>query len=146
MEVAVLEQEATVVSAATQTEYVTHTVPETAIVVDNNTAVVSLQTTQVVLVERDTAQVVVHGIMGPAGKDGKDGIAEEDIVYAKRVDFVGETVIYKGEAAVGSADSAPAWRIRRIVLASDSDVTETWASGTADFDKTWDNRANYSYS
>lgn len=71
----------------------------------------------------------------------------EDIeVQAKRVDFVGEDVIYKAEAAVGTADGSPLWRIRKIVLGVDGDVTETWAGGNASYDKTWNSRAGYTYS
>jgi len=68
------------------------------------------------------------------------------MAYSKRTDFVGEDVIYRGEAAVGSPESGAVWRIRKILLASDGDVTETWADGTAAFDKTWTNRATYTYS
>ena len=71
----------------------------------------------------------------------------EDIeVQAKRVDFVGEDVIYKAEAAVGTADGSPLWRIRKIVLGVDGDVTETWAGGNASYNKTWNSRAGYTYS
>lgn len=68
------------------------------------------------------------------------------MVYSKRVDFVGEDVIYRGEAAVGSSEANPVWRIRKVVLAQDDDVTETWAGGTAVFDKVWSDRATYIYS
>lgn len=115
-----------------------------AVVADNlATVFVTLQDVGNVLVETPTSQVVVHGIMGPPGRDG---IAEEDMVYSKRVDFVGETTIYRGEAAVGSSESSLAWRIRRISIGADGDVTETWAGGTALFDKSWAERFSYTYS
>ena len=68
------------------------------------------------------------------------------MVYSKRIDFVNDSVLYRGEASVGTLESAAAWRIRKIVLALDGDVTETWASGTALFDKIWSDRATYNYS
>ena len=71
---------------------------------------------------------------------------EEDMVYSKRIDFVSDAELYRGEAAVGSTETAASWRIRKIVLAGDGDVTETWASGTANFDKQWSLRATYTYS
>jgi len=71
---------------------------------------------------------------------------EEEMVYSKRIDFVGEDVIYRGEAAVGSSEASAVWRIRKVLLAADDDITETWAGGTAAFDKTWTNRATYTYS
>lgn len=71
---------------------------------------------------------------------------EEDMVYSKRVDFVGETEIYRGEAAVGTVENTAAWRIRKITLAADGDVTETWAGGNAVFNKQWNLRTTYTYS
>lgn len=70
---------------------------------------------------------------------------EED-VYAKRVDFVGDTVIYKAEATAGTLDSASAWRIHRLVISVDGDVSETWAEGNTNFNKIWNDRLTYSYS
>jgi hypothetical protein len=98
--------------------------------------------TNVVVTEKDTRETITHGQPGPPGKDG---IAEEDMVYAKRIDFISENEIYRGEASVGTLETAPAWRIRRIVIASDSDITETWATGNAQFDKAWSDRASYTY-
>jgi hypothetical protein len=71
---------------------------------------------------------------------------EEEMVYSKRTDFVGEDVIYRGEAVVGSSEGSSTWRIRKIFLDVDGDVTETWAGGTAAFDKAWNLRTTYVYS
>lgn len=84
--------------------------------------------------------IILQGPPGPAGT------SEEEMAYAKRTDFATESLIYKGEAVVGSATSAAVWRIRRLTIASDDDVTEEWAGGTAEFDKIWDNRAALAYS
>lgn len=73
------------------------------------------------------------------------GVSEEDMVYSKRIDFVGD-IIYRAEAVPGSSESAGVWRIRKIFVATDGDVTETWASGNALFDKVWTNRLSYVYS
>jgi hypothetical protein len=70
---------------------------------------------------------------------------EED-VYAKRVDFVGDTVIYKAEATAGTLDSASAWRIHRLIVSVDGDVSETWAEGNTNFNKIWNDRLTYTYS
>ncbi|HOC67113.1 MAG TPA: hypothetical protein PKG62_06945, partial [Methanothrix soehngenii] len=49
----------------------------------------------------------------------------------KRIDFITGDLLYRGEAAVGSAESVPVWRIRRIAFNPlDGDVTEQWAEGT----------------
>jgi hypothetical protein len=91
-----------------------------------------------------------QGIPGPAGPIGPigpvgSGTAEEE-VYSTRVDFVNDNLLYRAEAPVGTADSAPFWRIRRIVIGNDGDVTEVWANGNANFVNIWDNRTFLSYS
>lgn len=86
------------------------------------------------------------GIQGEQGEQGPTGISEEDVAYAKRTDFTNnDTIIYKGEAAVGTDDATALWRIRRLTIASDNDVTEEWADGTEAFTKTWTDRYTISY-
>jgi hypothetical protein len=53
--------------------------------------------------------------------------------------------LYRGEAVPGSAESAAVWRIRKITIAVDNDVSETWADGNDNFDKAWSDRAGLSY-
>lgn len=93
----------------------------------------------------ETATFEVQGVI-LRGPPGPPGTSEEEMAYAKRTDFATESLIYRGEAAVGSATSASVWRIRRLTLAADDDVTEEWAGGTAEFDKIWDDRASLTYS
>jgi hypothetical protein len=71
--------------------------------------------------------------------------SEEDMPYAKRVDFVSESLIYKGEAQVGSREDDPVWRLHRLVLSVDGDLVETWATGDASFSYSWTDRATYPY-
>lgn len=73
-------------------------------------------------------------------------MGEEDMVYSKRIDFVTEDELYRGEAAVGSSEVSPVWRIRKVVIAGDGDITETWANGSASFNKQWNLRTTYTYS
>ena len=68
------------------------------------------------------------------------------MVYSKRIDFVTEDELYRGEAVVGSSENVAVWRIRKVVIAGDGDVTETWAGGTADFNKQWNLRTTYTHS
>ncbi len=143
METAVLELKETVVESATSTDYVNTSSTETVVVDNESVAFVTLEQHGNILVEYDTSKLIVHGIMGPPGKDG---IAEEDMVYSKRIDFVTETELYRGEATVGSSESSAVWRIRKIIIGTDSDVTELWASGSAEFNKSWANRTTYTYS
>lgn len=94
-----------------------------------------------------TTAVISAGIPGRPGANGVDGRdSEEFAVYAKRVDFVSDNLLYRGEAEVGSADSEAVWRVRKVVIAGDGDITETWAGGNALFDKVWDDRTTEVYS
>lgn len=81
----------------------------------------------------------------PTGDSVVGTTSEEDTMYAKQIDFVGETVIYKGEAVPGSLTSASVWRVRKLTLTGD-DVAETWADGDSNFDNVWDERVSLSYS
>ena len=74
------------------------------------------------------------------------GTSQEEELLSKRTDFVGNTIIYKGEAQVGASETAAIWRIRQVLIGTDGDVTEIWAGGTALYDKVWTNRLTYSYS
>lgn len=65
--------------------------------------------------------------------------------YSERVDFASETVIYRGEAMPGTAESAPLWRIRRLEISADGDVTTKWAGGSAEFYRAWSDRATLEY-
>lgn len=76
---------------------------------------------------------------------GSNGTSEEDQVYSKRIDFISDSVLYRGEAAVGSSESSSVWRIRKITIASDNDISETWADGVATFNKVWTDRLTYIY-
>lgn len=104
--------------------------------------VVADQTPVSVTVDNTQLNVLTVGVQGPPG------ISEDEIMYAKRVDFSADgTFLYRGEAVPGTAESDNLWRIRRIDIASsDGDVTEIWADGNASFTKVWDDRLTYTYS
>lgn len=72
-----------------------------------------------------------------------------DTSHARRLDFVEDTVIYRGEAAPGTADNTAAWRIKRIEFTpgpdGKQDVTETWAGGTAEYLRAWTDRETLEY-
>lgn len=84
----------------------------------------------------------------PAGTSGGTTVitTDEEVPYAKRIDFISDNLIYKGEALPGSSESAPVWRIHKVTLATDSDVAETWADGVSTYTKVWDQRLTYNYS
>lgn len=71
-----------------------------------------------------------------------------EMVYTKRVDFVSggpPDIIYKGYATPGVSGSQPLWRIVRLTINTEGDVTEEWADGDANFDNVWDNRGSLTY-
>lgn len=73
--------------------------------------------------------------------------------YARRIEkiTVGQTTtLYKAWALYGSAESADAWMIQRIVytrIADDLDLTDGLAGGVAgEFGFSWTGRAGHAYS
>lgn len=76
---------------------------------------------------------------GPSGPPGQ----EESMKYDEQIDFVGEDVIYQGEAAPGSAIDAPVWRISKTTFAGE-DLSKKWAAG-AGFSVRWSDRYSLSY-
>jgi hypothetical protein len=114
----------------------------TVILLDSEGAVFTHTDTSTVVVGSNEPTVIVTGQMGPPGPPG---VPEEDNVYSKRIDFISDNEIYRGEAAVGSLTNSPVWRVRKVTTATDSDITEVWAGGTSNFDKVWDDRLSLTY-
>ena len=114
------------------------------------TSVVETTTDSIVLTESASTTIVTEGIQGPQGIQGIPGpqgpAGGEEVPLAKQVDFVTETDIYIGEAAVGSLTSASMWRIKHTIIAVDGDVSVTWADGDDSFDNIWDDRLSLNYS
>jgi len=120
-------------------------------IVDKSTATTVVNYNNVTTVTDNSPDILVNkesiGYIISDYKQGPAGIAEEDIMYAKRVDFITDNELYKGEAVPGTLDAGTTWRIRKITIAtSDSDVVETWADGNDNFDNVWDDRLTYTYS
>ena len=118
-----------------------------------NEAILVFEIEQLVVSQENTSElmVVTEGItdlieLYEQGPPGVSGVSEEDAMYSKRIDFISDLELYRGEAAVGGLENASVWRIRKIVLNAQGDVWETWASGNANFDKLWLNRTQLSYS
>jgi vacuolar-type H+-ATPase subunit I/STV1 len=83
----------------------------------------------------------------PTTNPGGTTVTDEEMPFAKRIDFITDNELYKAEAPVGSLETSPVWRIRKVTIASvDNDVSETWASGNSNYDKVWTNRLSYTYS
>jgi hypothetical protein len=124
----------------------------TNLVVEASPSIVAIQDVVIQSVLSDTGttvafetvetSIVSEAVQGPAGPPG---IAEEEMVYAKRVDWVDENTLYKGEATPGALEDAPVWRIRRLTINEAGDVTEQWAGGNAQFNKVWNDRSQLTY-
>lgn len=112
-----------------------------SIVIDTSFNALSVPEVYSIVVEIDTSSTIVAGQPGPAGPIG---LSEDSMAYARQTDFVGDNIIYKGEAEAGSAFSTPNWRVRKIILNGD-DVSEIWADGNTNFDNIWDNRLFLNY-
>lgn len=63
---------------------------------------------------------------------------------AVQIDEVGDTVTYVGKAEPGSPTSFSVWQIQRLTEVGEDLVVE-WASGTAEYDKVWDDHLTLSY-
>jgi hypothetical protein len=69
----------------------------------------------------------------------------EPVQMTSGVDFITDNELYKGEAAVGSSETSSVWRIHRMVIGADGDVSETWASGVSTYTFKWSDRLTYTY-
>ena len=64
--------------------------------------------------------------------------------YALRLDTTSYSgIMYIGEAATGSLETVPVWRIQKIDLTPMLIIK--WASGNADFSNKWSDRLTLSY-
>ena len=132
------------------TELLQSLLPDNSVI---NESILVFEIEQLVVAQENTSElmVVTESVtqlleLYEQGPPGVSGVSEEDAMYSKRIDFISDLELYKGEAAVGGLESASVWRIRKIVLNLQGDVTETWALGNANFDKLWLNRTQLSYS
>jgi len=71
--------------------------------------------------------------------------------YSTNLDYGANfEVLHVGEAAPGTPNNAPGWRIYRygyVIVDGDPEISEVkFASGNKNFDKVWDLRADYEYS
>lgn len=73
------------------------------------------------------------------------GAVDMGVEMSRRTDFVGESLLYRGDAAPGANEGSPVWRIKRIEFGADGDITEKWAGGNADFTNAWSARASLEY-
>lgn len=90
---------------------------------------------------RLVGRVTVDGVVSTLSTD------ESPERLKKHIEFIpsssAPTTIYTGWASPGTADSAAAWTIQKIVFTGETAIDETWsAAGSA----VWDDRASTTYS
>lgn len=78
------------------------------------------------------------------GPQGPTGISGSDVVLTSRLDMTHKPILYAGEAAPGSAESAAVWRIWRVNTSVGA--TKEWANGAATFINKWTERTTLNYS
>jgi len=64
---------------------------------------------------------------------------------SRRTDFVGDAMLYRGEAVPGASETDAIWAIRRIEFLTGGDVVEKWATGSSSKSFVWSDRATYEY-
>lgn len=69
------------------------------------------------------------------------------VEYATRLDQDSSTptLAYFGKAALGSAEGAAVWQIKKMTFGTDGDINTYWCDGNAAFDNIWTNRAALTY-
>lgn len=76
-------------------------------------------------------------------------VLEEELIWMRepsQIDFVGDTIIYKGWAEPSTLTSTASWRISKTEFVGvDEDIIITWADGDILFNNIWDNRAGLTY-
>ena len=118
------------------------------IVVEGSPTLTAVQTNYSIT-QNTPVETIEVGVQGPRGLRGFTGNDAGDlpVPYNTNVDFVGDTVIYKGWSEPGTSESSPLWRIQQITfVGTDEDVVILWANGNGDFTNVWDNRASLAYS
>ena len=120
-----------------------------AIQAESETVVVPDVQTSIATIYEDVTVVTIgdYGPQGPQGPQGPPGVdSEDDVAFAQRIDYILDFLIYRAEATPGALESEAKWRIRRLTIAVDDDVTTEWADGDGTFTKVWNSRQSYAYS
>lgn len=134
--------------------------PYEVIIEEQDTTVTVSETNYTVALDRPLDHMVVIEVVNtnvvvdettpivielPMGLQGQPGISEADMAFARRVDYISDNELYRGEAVAGTLENAAGWRIHKITIAVDDDITETWAGGVDTFTHRWTDRLTLVY-
>lgn len=104
-----------------------------------------------ITIDSENSTLRVHDGVKSGGEKLLTESSLEDFLQAtinmdRRFEVVNKGVIYRAEAAPGTAENSPEWRIRRLTVNYDTKVvTRTWANNDSGFVHKWSDRATYSY-
>ncbi len=77
-----------------------------------------------------------------------DFIADVNFLCTIRTKLATEgtsSVVYMGFASPGSAETAPAWLIKKIITTVDGDMSMLFSNGKAEFSEVWSDYLTLSY-
>lgn len=136
----------TVTSAADTATVTTVAVPSVVTASDPQTTTVTSSLGSVVTTTVPQVSVVTVATQGPSAQD-------LSMQYRQLVDFVndtpvaGQTTIYKGWSIPGGgATSVAVWKVQKLVLNAEDDITSSGFAPGAVFDQVWDDRLSLVYS
>lgn len=155
----VVSENAVTVTASEQAVTVTATEQAVSIVAQTSPVSITTQTTAVTVSAVTTAVTVTASAQDvtvvSVGTQGPPGVSAEDLsmLYRKLVDIeedtptAGLTTIYIGWASPGAGDgSAAVWKVQKLVLNAEDDITTSGFAPSALFNQVWDDRVSLVYS
>ena len=71
---------------------------------------------------------------------------EATLLFKQKLSYSGSNIEYIGYAAPGASESSQEWVIMKYTYSGDNMTDKKFAGGNANFDKAWNERANYDYS
>lgn len=110
--------------------------------VANDGYVTTIENISSISVDNEHVNLIEVGMQGPPGPGGYT------TPYEARSDTFSDALVYRGESAVGSLETAYVWRVRRIAITYGSTIaTKTeYANGSQSFTTAWSNRYTQPYS
>jgi hypothetical protein len=162
-DITTVQDETTVLVTSSLPEAITSEQDQSVVVIQAEAAAVVIPDAQasIATIPEDIIAVTIgnygaQGPAGPAGPAGAPGLNAEDLSmnFRKLLDEIvdtplsGDTTYYTAWSAPGAgATSAGVWKVRKLVLDADGDITESgFADGDLLFDNVWDNRLSLVYS
>ncbi len=65
--------------------------------------------------------------------------------YTMVIEYSGENPVYIGEAKAGTLKAGIGWRVKKLTYDGSNVTDVNYADDSINFDKIWDDRADYEY-